>query len=118
MTGREKVQRVAKGRRPQYFADPATDKLLWMVLSLAGELSVTRQRLDTLERLLAEQSIIVDGALDDFTASDPTAIAEREALRQELVDRLLSVVRAELKETTDEEFPRSREEILKVLDGV
>ena len=118
MTVPKKIPRVAKGRRPQYFADPATDKLLWMVLSLAGELSVTRQRLDALERLLAEQSILVDGALDGFTASDPTTIAEREALRQELVDRLLSVVCAELKETTDDEFPRSREEILKILDEV
>ena len=38
--------RTAKGKKPGYFADPATDKLLQMVITLAGELSVVRDRLD------------------------------------------------------------------------
>lgn len=42
----------AKGRRPDYFDDPATDRLLSMLLALVGEVSVLRERLDTVERLL------------------------------------------------------------------
>ena len=47
-----KLHRVAKGKRPLYFHDPATDKLMAIVVSLVGELAVTRDRLDALERLL------------------------------------------------------------------
>lgn len=42
----------AKGKRPDYFDDPATDRLMSIVLALTAEVSVLRQRLDTVERLL------------------------------------------------------------------
>jgi hypothetical protein len=42
------LARTAKGRKPRYFADPATDKLLDMVVKLTAELSVTRDRLDAI----------------------------------------------------------------------
>ncbi len=45
-----KALRTAKGKKPQYFSDPAIDKLLSIVISMAGELSVTRERLDTVQR--------------------------------------------------------------------
>lgn len=41
------LQRKAKGKRPYYFANPDVDRLLSMVMALTGELSVTRDRLDT-----------------------------------------------------------------------
>ena len=115
MPAPEKIPRIAKGRKPQYFTDPATDKLLWMVLSLAGELSVTRERLDALERLLESQTLLDRQTLDEFHPDDDQSRVEREQLRQNLVDRLLSVVRAELQETADDSLPRSREEIIKAL---
>jgi len=40
------VARIAKGKKPLYFSDPAIDKLLWMTLTIMEELSVTRDRLD------------------------------------------------------------------------
>ena len=45
------MTRKAKGRRPTYFDDPENDKLLAIVMALAGEVSVLRDRLDTVERL-------------------------------------------------------------------
>lgn len=42
----------AKGKRPQYFDDPAEDRTLSIVLALAAEVSALRERLDTVERLL------------------------------------------------------------------
>ena len=35
-----RLPRIAKGKKPQYFSDPATDKLLWMTLTLMEELSL------------------------------------------------------------------------------
>ena len=42
----------AKGRRPAYFDDPAIDRLVSLAMALTAEVSVLRERLDTVERLL------------------------------------------------------------------
>lgn len=42
----------AKGRRPAFFDEPAVDRLYSLSLALMAELSATRERLDTVERLL------------------------------------------------------------------
>ena len=60
------LARVAKGRKPQYFADPATDRLLSMVLALTQELSVARDRIDTLERLLDRAGVLAAQTVDDY----------------------------------------------------
>lgn len=49
-----KAGRRAKGRRPDYFDDPALDRLYSLTMALAAEVSVLRERQDTLERLLEE----------------------------------------------------------------
>ena len=56
----------AKGRRPEYFEDPATDRLLSMVLALAAEVSALRERLDTVERLLERNGAIDRSAIETY----------------------------------------------------
>jgi len=46
------MAKKAKGKRPFYFDNPESDKLLAIVMALAGEVSVLRECLDTLERLV------------------------------------------------------------------
>lgn len=88
------LQRVPKGPKPQYFADPATDKLLTMVLELIGELSVSRDRIDTLERLIEQAGL--------FKVSDVEAYLPDEAVNEERAERrakmLSRVFRASEKE--------------------
>ena len=48
----------AKGKRPKYFDDPATDRTMSIVMALVGEVSVLRERLDTVERLLDAKGTI------------------------------------------------------------
>ena len=48
--------RTARGRRPYFFDDPNIDKLLAMIMALAGEVSVLPERLDTHEMLAAEKA--------------------------------------------------------------
>ena len=74
------LRRTAKGRRPQYFDDPAVDHLHNMVLSLVEELSVTRDRADALERLLEQSGMLDSTQLDEYEADD-VAAAERQARR-------------------------------------
>ena len=110
-----RIRRTPKGKKPRYFADPATDKLLSMVITLAEELSVTRDRLDTVEQLLAAHGLLPPNAVEDF-APDQNLEDAREQRRKRFVDRLLGALRAELDEATSPGFPSSREEILKDLD--
>jgi hypothetical protein len=95
-----RVRRVPKGRRPQYFSDPAIDKILWATLTLAQELSVTRDRLDTVERLLAEARVLKAGAVDRYVPS-PAVEAAREVARQAYVARMLRAVEADADEAAD-----------------
>lgn len=108
-----RLRRRAKGARPYFFEDPTSDKLLSIVMALAGEVSVLRDRIDTLERLGAERSGV--GA-SDVEAYQPNAAvrAERDAWREDFLNRLLRVVHDEL-ETTDADLPERYEEAIKAV---
>ncbi len=91
------LARAAKGRKPQYFADPATDKLLSMVLALTQELSVARDRIDTLERLLDRAGVLAAQTVDEYLPT-PEEAAARATLRAGMIRR---VFRAAEKEAQD-----------------
>ena len=91
------LARVAKGRKPQYFADPATDRLLSMVLALTQELSVARDRIDTLERLLDRAGVLAAQTVDDYLPT-PEEAAARSIVRAGMIRR---VFRAAEKATRD-----------------
>lgn len=90
-----RISRTAKGQRPQNFSDPAIEKVLGIALSLAGELSVVRERLDTLERLIEKQGLVPRSAIEGFQPT-PEEKAERARLRTEYLDRVLQVAHREL----------------------
>lgn len=106
-----RVGRVAKGKKPQYFSDPAIDKLLWMTLTLMEELSVTRDRLDTVERLLAKKRVLTRREIDQWKA-DSAAAAERASRRAAYVDRMMRAVQAELEEQTGAGMPLSADDVV------
>ena len=110
-TNKPRIARVAKGKRPQYFSDPAIDKLLWMTVSLMEELSVTRDRLDTVERLLERKKTLRRSDVENF-APDAAVAAERDSRRVAFIERVMRVVQAELEEMSREDMPRSSEEVV------
>lgn len=71
-----------------FFADPATDRLLAMVMTLAAELHVTRDRLATLEMVLEASGTLAPGALDRFTPG-PEQAARLDAARRAFADELM-----------------------------
>jgi hypothetical protein len=73
--------RVARGPRPEFFDDASSDTLLAMNVALLTELMVTRERLDTLERLVEAQGLVPRTAIDAFEPDD-AAEAEREQIRE------------------------------------
>ncbi len=105
--------RTAKGKKPRYFADPATDKLLQMVITLAGELSVLRDRLDLVERLATEAGAFDRGKLETMQLTEAD-VAERDTNRADFVARVLRVLDQDLEEITNPEA-RGFDELVSVL---
>lgn len=110
-----RLARVAKGRKPRYFADPATDKLLWMSLTLMEELSVTRDRLDVVERLLARKRLISQTEIDGWV-EDANAAAARSSRRAAFVERMMRAAEAELAEATGRGMPVSEREVIAAVE--
>jgi hypothetical protein len=79
--------RVARGARPRFFEDPSSDSLLSMNVALLTELMATRERLDTLERVLVARGLLDLAALESFVP-DAAAEGEREALRTTMTNHV------------------------------
>lgn len=74
--------RRAKGKRPEYFEDPALDRLYSTVMALVGEVSVLRERNDTLERILESNGSLnrqdIEAYVPDRDAGFERGLATRE----------------------------------------
>lgn len=91
-----RIPRSARGPRPDFFpGEPGADQLLRMVLALAAELSVLRERLDTAEQVAAGRGFDLRAAIEDY---EPTLAdrERREAWRVEFLQRLLQGVSDEV----------------------
>ncbi len=93
MTDTPPVQtpRPAKGRRPQYFDDPALDQLHATLLAVTAELSVLHDRFDLIERVLETKGVVTRADIESFPLDD-AARAERSAHRDQLIRRLFRSV--------------------------
>ena len=85
----------AKGKRPQYFDDPAIDRTLSIVMAVAGEVAVLRERLDTVERLLDAKGSITRADIESYVP-DRKAGQERGMLQKEYVARILRGVQQDM----------------------
>lgn len=85
----------AKGKRPAYFEDPAIDRTLSIMMAIAGELSVLRERLDTVERLLDAKGTISRADIESYVP-DRQAGAERGLLTKEYIARILRGVQQDM----------------------
>jgi hypothetical protein len=91
------LQKKAKGERPRYFADPAVEKLMSILLALVGETAVLRDRLDSVARLLAKGEAVTPEALDTFVP-DADVRAAREEWRKTYFDVIFRAVHQEREE--------------------
>jgi hypothetical protein len=111
-----RLARVAKGKKPQYFSDPAIDKLLWMTLTLMEELSVTRDRLDAVENLLEGRRVLKVADVDGYRP-EGAAAERRRRRRTEYVDRMLRAAQAELEELTGRDMPKTEEDVVAAVEA-
>ena len=85
----------AAAKHPHFFDDPNTDRLMTMVMNLAAEVAVLRERLDTHEQVAASKKLFTPTDIEEFDPSDDVREA-RDAWRNRFLDRMLSVVQEEM----------------------
>ncbi len=111
-----KVNRHAKGKRPSFYESKGEDQLMSMVMVLASELNVLRDRVDAQERVAKQHGIDLAAGIEKLEL-DEDALHEREAWRQGFMSRLFYIARKEAHEASEGEtskgFNSTIEEIAK-----
>ena len=83
-----------------FFSDPDVDRLLSMVVSLATEVAVLRDRLDTHERL-AEQGTLATAEQVEAYESSPEVAADRDRWRTRYLRRVMARLSNEMAHYAD-----------------
>ncbi len=103
----------AKGKRPAYFEDPATDRTLSILMALVGEVAVMRERLDTVERLLETKGTITRADIESYEP-DRAAGHERGMQTRDYIARIMRGVQQDMEALEELDTP-SVEELSKTI---
>jgi hypothetical protein len=84
---RPPLRRAKRGGEPLFFADPASDTILSMVVTLSSEVWALRERLAALEAVQVRKGALSAGEIDgyEFTPDQEDVLA---ADRKEFIDSL------------------------------
>ena len=89
-------ERPVREKRPEFSPEePIAERLVRVAMNLAAELAVVRERLDTVERLLAERGQVTAADIEGYRP-DETTEAERRAWRETYVRRIFADLEGEL----------------------
>ncbi|MCC5868268.1 MAG: hypothetical protein JJU27_07120 [Gammaproteobacteria bacterium] len=95
------ITRLATPRRAIPDESPEVGRLSAMVLALLGELTVTRERLDSVERLLESAGILRQSDIEAFDPQGAAAV-EREKLRRRQIGKVMRPYRLDLEKALAE----------------
>jgi hypothetical protein len=84
-----------KALHPHFFEDPNVDRLMTMVMNLAAEVSVLRERLDTHEQVASAKKLFTPADIEAFEPGDQVR-EDRDAWRNRFLDRLMHSVEEEM----------------------
>ncbi len=87
----------AKGQRPYFLEDKQTEQVMSLVMVLAMELSVARERTATLECLLEEKGVLTRDEINAYSPNK-TEVAKRSADTQEFLVRLTRILQQDKEE--------------------
>lgn len=94
--------RDARGKRPQFYEADGMDHVMGMIMVLANEMSVLRDRLDSAERVARANGLDLVAGIEALVL-DQDALEEREARRQDFLGRLFYPMRKEANEAAAKE---------------
>ena len=87
---RPTLPRTVRGTRPTFFETPGVDDAMSMILVLAQELTVLRERLDSAERIMGRHGVDLAAEIEAMPL-DEDLLKTREAQRQAFYDRLFFI---------------------------
>lgn len=90
----------AKGKRPVFLTDADSERVLNIAMAIAMELAVTRERLDTLERLLEKKRVVKRAAIDAYVPGIAEG-NERSQWHRGYIARILRIVQQEREAMAD-----------------
>lgn len=102
MTQHDRMNRDAKGKRPQFYDSPALDQMMSMIMVLAAEVSIIAEHIDSIERVAALNGLDLAEGIKNLKL-DQAALEAREAKRQALLKRLFYLMRKEAAEAAARE---------------
>ncbi len=112
-TSKVHVPQTAKGHRPTFFGDPANDRIIAMFMSMVTEMWVMRERLDSVEALVAQKGFFLEEELERFEP-DPERAEERERMRQEFLDRIFYIFQEEAEDAERGDTEEAYEEAVNI----
>ena len=89
-----KLPRHTRGKRPHFFDDPAIDQMMTFLIELTTEVSVLRERLDTVERLLERDGKVTRASIEAYVP-EAEVEGERAGWRDAYVKRVFRMHAAE-----------------------
>lgn len=89
---KQNLARIQRKRRAIPGTSDTEESLIGMVTALTGELAITRERLDTLERLVEKAGILERADIETFEATAEQA-DERHGIRQRLIAKVFRPMR-------------------------
>jgi len=98
------ANRRAKGKRPSFLDDPAVERVLSIAMAVAAELSVARERMDTLERLLVSKGIFKPDEVESYMP-DAEAQAQRNQWGREYISRVLRMLEQDVQAMSGPQDP-------------
>lgn len=105
----------ARGKRPYFLESKQTEQVLSIVMAVAQELAVLRERQDTLERLLEKHGLPGAAAIEAFVPDDAAREA-RGRWTQEYLARILRILQQDA-ESQQAPSERSAEDVARELSG-
>jgi hypothetical protein len=94
-SGHGSADRPTRAAPPAFApAEPVAERLTGLFAALATEFAVLRERVDTLERVLAAHGAIPPDAVEAYLP-DGAAEAARQAWRQQFLERVFAGLQAE-----------------------
>lgn len=93
-----------RGRRPEFHEEPAIDRLLSLSMALVAEVSVLRERMDTVERLLEAKGSINRADIEAYHP-DKVAAEERGIATRAYIARVMRGFQQEVEAMQDPDPP-------------
>ena len=106
----------SQGKRPNYFSDAMAEQTFAINMALMAELAVSRERVDTLERLLVQKGVLSESDVDSYVP-DQVAAEQRQTAQVEYSARILRPIQQQV-EFMQEKNPLSMDELADRLGDV